>query len=95
MITVVAKNFVKNGEVNTVLNICENLVKKSREESGCIKYEVFQEVKNENIVTMIEEWKSMEDLEAHFEMNHFKDAIEKLAPHMEKEAEISLYKKTM
>ena len=43
VIKVVAKNFIKLDKKNEVLEIIKELVEKTREEKGCIKYELFQD----------------------------------------------------
>jgi len=93
MIKVVAKNFLKEGTKEEVLKIFKELVEKTVEEKGCIKYEVFEDLKNSNILSMIEEWESMEDLTAHMNSEHFKRLVPVLGKFMEKEGEINLYKK--
>lgn len=93
MIKVVAKNFLKEGTKEEVLEIFKELVAETVKEKGCIKYEVFEDLKNPNILSMIEEWESMEDLTAHMNSEHFKKLVPSLAKFMEKEGEINLYKK--
>lgn len=93
VIKVVAKNFIKSENKNEVLEIIKELVEKTREEKGCIKYELFQDIENEGIITFIEEWESREALGAHMASEHFKRIVPQLKDYMEKDGEISIYTK--
>ncbi len=71
MIKVVAKSLIKDNEVEKVINLYDELVKKTRQEEGCISYELFQDINNENILTIVEQWESEEHFEAHKKTEHF------------------------
>lgn len=71
MIKVVAKGIYKDGTVSKVKDLYSNLVDKSRLESGCLTYELFQDINNENVLTVIEEWESEDHLIAHQQTKHF------------------------
>ncbi len=93
MIKVVAKNYIKEEKVDEVLEIIKELIEETRKEEGCIKYELFQDVKNKGVITFIEEWENMEALQKHMESEHFKRIVPKVQSHTEKEMEINLYTK--
>lgn len=71
MIKVVAKNKVREQEMNTYNELVKNLIHETRKEEGCIKYELFQDVHNFNILTFVEEWEDLEALEKHKKSSHF------------------------
>ena len=85
MIKVVAKNFIKLDKKNEVLEIIKELVEKTREEKGCIKYELFQDVESEGAITFIEEWESREALGDHMASEHFKRIVPQIKDYTEKE----------
>lgn len=93
MIKVVAKNYIKEEKVDEVLEIIKELIEETRKEEGCIKYELFQDVKNKGVITFIEEWENMEALQKHMESEHFKRIVPKVQSYTEKEMEINLYTK--
>lgn len=95
MVKVVAKNFVKLNEVKNVLELAKQLVDLAVKEDGCIKYEMFQDENNENILTMIEEWESKEALKAHMASEHFKKIVPQMNKCMEKQGNINIYKKVI
>mgnify|MGYP003409313886 FL=1 len=93
VIKVVAKNFIKLDKKTEVLEIIKELVEKTREEKGCIKYELFQDVESEGAITFIEEWESREALGEHMASEHFKRIVPQIKDNTEKDGEISIYTK--
>ena len=93
MIKVVAKHFVKEDKVNEFLELGKKLVEATVKENGCIKYELFKDMKDSRVLTIIEEWKSKADLDKHQDSEHFIEIIPILSSFMEKPAEINLYEK--
>ncbi|MDF2544452.1 MAG: antibiotic biosynthesis monooxygenase [Herbinix sp.] len=75
MIKVVAKNKVMDDKIEHVIKLYEELVIETRKEVGCITYDLFQDVKDPSVVTMIEEWESQEKLDAHMITEHFKKIV--------------------
>jgi quinol monooxygenase YgiN len=78
MINVIASIRVKQGSLSDFLAICKANVPKVREEKGCIEYfpavdvdaKLPPQAKDENVVTVIEKWESLEALHAHLEAPH-------------------------
>lgn len=93
MIKVVAKNFVKEDKVDEVLELYKELVELTRQEKGCIKYELYQDEKDSKILTMVEEWESREALENHFKAEHFVRIVPQVKKYMAKEADLNIYNK--
>lgn len=71
MIKVVAKNKVDTDKIDTVLSLYEELVNATRKEEGCIVYELYQDVEDYTVLTMIEEWVDKASLDAHMKTEHF------------------------
>ncbi|GKX67215.1 putative quinol monooxygenase [Inconstantimicrobium mannanitabidum] len=95
MIKVVAKHFVKEDKINIFLESAKKLVEATRKETGCIKYELHQDIKDPKILTMIEEWEDNQSLDNHMASKHFREIVPMLGTLMEKEAEMNLYKKVI
>ena len=92
MIKVVARNFIQLDKVDEYISIAKKLVAETnKNEKGCLRYELFQDIANPQILTILEEWESTEALGLHGATKHFTA----LAPHMdacaEKPIEINLY----
>ncbi|MEG0283483.1 MAG: putative quinol monooxygenase [Erysipelotrichales bacterium] len=92
MIKVIAQAKLKEGSFEKVLALYEELVTKTRKEEGCISYELFSELNNENNIALIEEWTSLEALDKHTKTDHFITIVGKLKEY-EQEEPVLLYKK--
>jgi Uncharacterized conserved protein len=95
MIKVVAKNFAKENKVDKILELAKELVEKTVKEVGCIKYEMYQNTKEPTELIMLEEWDTEEDLNNHMSSEHFKRIVPQMAEHINKKAEINIYKKVI
>ncbi|MDR3596114.1 putative quinol monooxygenase [Clostridium sp.] len=95
MIKVVAKNFVKKDKVEEVLKLAKELVEETVKENGCISYEMYQDIKENNILTMIETWDNQEALSMHLKSEHFQRIIPIMSTCMEKTAEMNMYNKIL
>ena len=93
MIKVVAKFEVESNKVDEFKQIASELIDKTRQEKGNISYELYQNNKNEQILTFIEEWKNQKALETHMETNHFRTALPKFQKISTVEPEINTYTK--
>jgi len=93
MIKVIAKNFLKADKVDEFIVLAKKLVTDTRKNDiGCIKYQLLQDIKAPNMFTMIEEWQDNDALNKHMNSKHFKDSVVLFATIMEKPAEINIYK---
>lgn len=94
MVKVVAKNFIKADRMNEFIETAEMLVRETvQNDTGCIRYELFQDLSNPQVLTIIEEWEDQSSLDAHMTAKHFKEATTRFPEFAEKPGEINLYKK--
>jgi quinol monooxygenase YgiN len=42
-----------------------------RQEKGCRRYQVFQDIEDENVFSLVQEWETREDLEHHIRTDRF------------------------
>ncbi|MFA9463122.1 MAG: putative quinol monooxygenase [Velocimicrobium sp.] len=93
MIKVVAQNNIKENKTDEFIVLAKKLVQDTRKyDAGCIRYELLQDVKNPQLLMMLEEWEDRESLNKHMSSKHFKDAMALFASYMEKPGEANLYK---
>lgn len=71
MVKVVARHTVKQDKIAEFKAIAARLIAVSRKEKGCLSYELCQDVRNELILTFIEEWQDGDALAAHLQSKHF------------------------
>jgi len=92
MIKIVAKHYVKQDKVDNFITLAKELVAKTQKgDAGCIHYDLFQDLKNPQILTIIEEWENQDALDKHTAAKHFKEIAPQLGDFTEKPGEINLY----
>ncbi|HKL42580.1 MAG TPA: putative quinol monooxygenase [Clostridia bacterium] len=92
MIHIIAKNLVKESQIETFKVLTKELILKSKEEEGCIAYDLYEDMNNPTILTFIEMWSDEEAIEKHNQSDHFNKIVPKLGK-LIKDKEVSLYKK--
>ena len=95
MIKVVAKSFAKGDKLDRILELSEEMVGRTVKEEGCIKYELFQDLKDPKVMIIIEEWENEEALNKHMASEHFIRIIPQLNELREKASEINICKKLL
>ncbi len=94
MIKIVAKNYIKAEKVEQYIALAKKLVQETvPNDAGCIGYELFQDLSNPQILTMIEEWENQEALNGHTRTKHFKEIVPLFKDLEEKPGEMNLYQK--
>lgn len=91
MLRIIAKNTVKSDHIENYKMMTKELIEKSQLEEGCIFYDLFQDVKDEAILTFIEIWKSQETIDLHNDSEHYKRIIPQLQT-MVNTSEVNIYK---
>lgn len=66
----------KEAELETVLRA---LIAPTRQESGCISYQLLRHQSDATEFTFVEEWKSDAAIDAHFETSHLQNALAQAA----------------
>ncbi|MBP2033449.1 quinol monooxygenase YgiN [Clostridium algifaecis] len=92
MITIVAKSLLKKGKTEEFKILAEELMKESRNEKGCISYNLYEDINKCNTLTFIEEWQNEEAINLHNNSKHFTNIVPKLVDLQEGETEVNLYK---
>jgi quinol monooxygenase YgiN len=75
---VVARVKALPGKVDTVRSILLELIEPTRQEEGCVVYELLQNKADPTDFTFVEEWQSGSSLDNHAASEHLKAATEKL-----------------
>lgn len=88
---IVAKRLIKDGKIDEVIKIYEELVALTRQENGCIAYALCQDVDNPRLLAVIEEWQDIDCLEKHMRAEHFVRLVPKLYDLTEEKFNIEKY----
>lgn len=92
MIKIVAKSVLKDGQKDTYLQLTKELIEKSRQETGCISYHLFQDINDASVLTFIEEWQDKKAIDLHNTSEHFTRIVPLLADLRIGTGEVNLYK---
>ena len=71
MLILIVKLRAKPGQGEKLIELVERAIEPSRREEGCVTYEFLQDPFDKSSFTFYEKWNSREDLELHFEEQHF------------------------
>jgi len=91
MIRLVSKGYFHENKIEEAIKIYGELAIKSREEEGCIAYNLYQDTSDKTVLTMIEEWESEEILEKHRNTEHFKKLVP-IVKGFRKDSDLNVYK---
>ena len=92
MIKIVAKSVLKDGQKDAYLQLTKELIEKSRQEAGCISYNLFEDINDASVLTFIEEWQDKKAIEIHNNSEHFTRIVPLLANLRIGTGEVNLYK---
>jgi len=92
MLVVVAKAVYKDGESEKAIKLFKDMIQAVWEEDGCIKYNIYQDINDVDVVTVIEEWDSEEELKKHIQSEHYLRTIPSIRE-LRISSEINIYKK--
>ena len=92
---VFARINVKPEVVDLAKNILLDLVIKSRQETGCMAYELYQQAEAPHVFQTVEQWKHEADAEAHMQTVHVGAAIAAAGPLLAQAPEIVAYSRLM
>lgn len=82
MIYVIATLQLKPGSLDALRDAAMRCIEATREEPGCVFYDMNASASNSERVVFVERWKSREDLDKHFSTPHMKAWREASAPHI-------------
>lgn len=92
MITIVAKNYINPEYLDQYIILARQLVQSSRNEFGCRKYDLHQDIQNPAILTFIEDWVDEKAIEDHNNSVHYKAIVPILRGYCTQPGEINFYR---
>ena len=73
-VRVVARVVARPGKEEELRILLRGLVEPTRREAGCVTYELLQNKAEPTDFTFVEEWRSEEELDAHLQSTHLRNA---------------------
>lgn len=80
---VVATIPAKAGSEDTVRGLLTTLAAATREEEGCVSYDLFESAAAPGTFVTVERWRAQEDLDAHLHSEHVGTAIAGATDHLD------------
>ena len=74
-IAVVVEEKIKDGQNAAFAEYMREMIALTKEEDGCIAYDLYEAVDGSKKCVMVELWENKEKLDAHMESEHFKRLI--------------------
>ena len=86
---VIARFTAKEGAEAQLRGVLSALVEPTREEEGCLHYELVQSQANPRMFTFFEKWASVQALEAHTQTAHIQHARQARVPFLDGPTDVS------
>lgn len=88
----IAEIKAKPNMLDTLLTRLAELVPLSKQEEGCVRYEVHQCLDDPDIITFVDRFKNMDAFNFHCETEYIKKYFDEIIPNLSESIKISLYK---
>ena len=95
MLKVIAEFFIKETDLDFVMEGLKPAVDATRNELGNISYEVFQDTEDPTHLTFVESWQSKDVLDKHMTTPHFNKLVEDVTKSQAQEPVIKVYTKLL
>lgn len=82
MVHLIATLKIKPGSIETLLSAAAPCIEATRNEQGCISYDLYQSTTDTDTLAFVEVWESREALDAHFATEHLQRWKENSAPYI-------------
>ncbi|WP_321379905.1 putative quinol monooxygenase [Trichococcus shcherbakoviae] len=90
MIVINAEFYIIPEQKQQFLNEISELIKESRKEEGCLSYQIYQAVTDENNFVMVEKWENPQAIELHNTMSHLQNFAKKVPNYSRKAPQITV-----
>lgn len=81
ILKLIAEDFIQVDKIDVVLPLYQELVEKSKQETGCIAYNLFHDLRNPGHFIFIEEWVDRAALDVHIQTEHFQRLVTQIKPY--------------
>jgi quinol monooxygenase YgiN len=88
MCTVTARFYGKPEKVRELEEILQNFVRQTRQEAGCINYDLHRSNDDPNVFVFYENWRTRDDWNVHNQQPFLTSFLEKRANYLTKEIEV-------
>jgi quinol monooxygenase YgiN len=93
MITIIATFSIKLENLKQFHILIDKLMQASRKEDLCLRYDLYEDTNDKQVLTLIEEWDGEEAIQLHNAMPYYIEIAPKLSELCSKSPEVRLYRK--
>ena len=79
-IMLIVESNAAHGNAPQVRSRLESIVERTRDEDGCLRYELVQDLDDDNHIILIEEWRDQTALDAHLAQAHVNAVFQSVMP---------------
>lgn len=76
----IAEISAADGNAEQIRNHLAGIVERTRGEDGCLRYELVQDLDDDNRIILTEEWRDQSSLDAHLAQDHVRSVFQSVAP---------------
>lgn len=89
ILKLIAEDFIQVDQIAQVLPLYQELIDKTRLESGCIAYDLYHDLRDSGHFIFVEEWIDRAALDAHVASEHFQRLVPQIAPYQRKSGQFT------
>ena len=90
MIVINAEFYIMPEQKQQFLNEISELIQASKQEVGCLSYQLYQAITDENNFVMVEKWENPQAIELHNTMSHLQEFAKKVPNYSRKAPQITV-----
>lgn len=90
MIEAISKLYAKKGRTKDLISVFKQMIEPTQKEKGYIRYEMYQDKDNTEILIVTEQWETQEDFDQHCKSKHFERIVPQMTDLMEKPSEVHI-----
>ena len=90
-VTVIVEEKIKEGQLSEFAEFMREMIRLTKEEEGCIAYDLYEGADGSGDVVMVEVWESKEALDAHMQSAHFQKYIPAAEAYKESPSKIRVF----
>ena len=90
MIVINAEFYIMPEQKQQFLNEISELIQASKQEEGCLSYQLYQAITDENNFVMVEKWENPQAIELHNATSHLQEFAKKVPNYSRKAPQITV-----
>jgi len=92
-VAVVVEHKIKEGQLGAYVDYMKEMIALTKQEDGCIAYDLYEGIDEPGKCIMVELWESKEKLDVHMQTEHFQKFVPGGAAFQDAPSVINIYQK--